>query len=536
MTALVARGELPVDPRNVDALIYFSAAMGGLMALFVIGHGLQSLQVKSSVAATSAPARVPLYLVRLIRSVLLAPFPGFTSTGHAVVVSIYVVVNVLVLFTNLNYTLLSHVSRRFGWVATANLALLFFLALKNTPLGFLTAYSYERLNVLHQIAGYTTILLVILHAVIFTIAGAQEGALKELISMRQQPGIVAGASMLVILVTALVLRKRYYELFYLIHLVGAALILIGLGQHRSDISTHTLIIVIFCATIWLADRLIRFLRTAWNTSGNRATLTPLPYGGTRVILSRPLARAQPGLHAQLWMRQIRKAEMHPFTIVSTDPVEFVIAAHDGFTGSLHRHALDQAEKSVPASIDGPYGTLPDFAAFDKVVLIAGGSGASFAIAIAMQLLRAGPADNPPTIDVVWAVREHGKFSWFAKELSILQRSPRVTLALYCTHPVEAAASRSSSFPEQELKTLTVPSTPTSDKTDQTPRNVPDVLEGRPNVSSVVEGVVRHTAPHHTVIVSACGPSSLMRATRQAVTFRSRSSGPGVELHCEEFGW
>lgn len=37
-----------------------------------------------------------------------------------------------------------------------------FLALKNTPLAILTAYSYERLNSLHQIAGYTTLLYTIL--------------------------------------------------------------------------------------------------------------------------------------------------------------------------------------------------------------------------------------------------------------------------------------------------------------------------------------------------------------------------------------
>ena len=48
-------------------------------------------------------------------------------------------------------------------LATANIAFLFFLALKNTPLGILTSWTYERLNVLHQVAGYITVLLSVLH-------------------------------------------------------------------------------------------------------------------------------------------------------------------------------------------------------------------------------------------------------------------------------------------------------------------------------------------------------------------------------------
>ncbi len=44
-----------------------------------------------------------------------------------------------------------------------NIALLFILALKNTPLGVLTGYSFERLNFLHQIAGYTTVFESFIH-------------------------------------------------------------------------------------------------------------------------------------------------------------------------------------------------------------------------------------------------------------------------------------------------------------------------------------------------------------------------------------
>lgn len=48
-------------------------------------------------------------------------------------------------------------------LATANMCLTFVLALKNTPLSVLTSFSYEKLNILHQVTGYMTATLAILH-------------------------------------------------------------------------------------------------------------------------------------------------------------------------------------------------------------------------------------------------------------------------------------------------------------------------------------------------------------------------------------
>lgn len=48
-------------------------------------------------------------------------------------------------------------------MAVMNLALAFFLALKNTPLAFLMGLSYEKLNVLHRWTGRTTFVFACLH-------------------------------------------------------------------------------------------------------------------------------------------------------------------------------------------------------------------------------------------------------------------------------------------------------------------------------------------------------------------------------------
>jgi predicted ferric reductase len=295
-------------------------------------------------------------------------------------------------------------------MAACNIALITFLALKNTPLSFLTAYSYERLNCLHQMAGYCTVIFALLHGIVFTIALSYEGSLTDLLEDANIMGIVAGLSMLIILAGVLILRKRVYEVFYIMHVSLFMLMLIAVGMHRPDITLKTLFIIIFAASIWVSDRIVRFTRIIWHTLGNNASITPLARGGIRIVVRRSPRRAVPGSHVFLWIPKIRAAETHPFTIVSTNPLELVVSAHDGFTKDLFSHASKYPDAILRASIDGPYGTLPNFATFEQIILIAGGSGASFTFGIATDLVNTlRNSDKRPVVNFVWVMREQGNF-------------------------------------------------------------------------------------------------------------------------------
>lgn len=63
-----------------------------------------------------------------------------------------------------------------------------------------------------------------------------------------------------------------------------------------------------------------------------------------------------------------------------------------------------------------------------------------------------------------------------------------------------------------------------------------VREGRPNTATLVRDAVSGTPAHQRVLVAACGPDSLVRVARQTTASLIRGDGPGVELHCEQFGW
>lgn len=101
--------------------------------------------------------------------------------------------------------------------------------------------------------------------------------------------------------------------------------------------------------------------------------------------------------------------MHPFTIVSTNPLELVVSANDGFTKDLLSFASQNPGYKLRASYDGPYGTIPNFIKFDHVVLIAGGSGASFTCGVALDLIRTARTSTTKSIvHFIWVIRERGK--------------------------------------------------------------------------------------------------------------------------------
>ena len=334
-----------------------------------------------------------------------------------------------------------------------------FLALKNTPLAFLTAYSYERLNCLHQISGYTMFLSMVIHAVTYTGYFANKDKLWILVEKEQIAGIISGFAFLSVTVSAMVLRRAWYELFYVVHVSFFIVGTICACFHRPEFSGKAIIAFLFAASLWVADRLIRLSRALYYASNNTASLYPLPNGGTRVVIKKVSTRSVPGKHFFIWIPAVRLFEMHPFTIVGTQPLEFFINSHNGFTRELHRFALANPGVSLRASVDGPYGTFPDPMEYDKVVLIAGGSGASFTFGLAVNLLERMTETSTKSIVFIWAVRQHGKsnhsvlhyhqkkktwstdpspsdnITWFTQHLETLRRhdhSGKVNISLYVT--------------------------------------------------------------------------------------------------------
>ena len=63
-----------------------------------------------------------------------------------------------------------------------------------------------------------------------------------------------------------------------------------------------------------------------------------------------------------------------------------------------------------------------------------------------------------------------------------------------------------------------------------------VKTGRPDLAFVIRNAVTTTPSNQRVLVAACGPNSLMHVVRDITAGLIKTDGPGVELHCEQFGW
>ncbi|KAK6951304.1 hypothetical protein Daesc_007835 [Daldinia eschscholtzii] len=563
--------------RNARVLVHYAAGLSALIGLFIIGHWLHLIAIR--LGWYRKPIFLPFVVIaRVSRRTFIQSLPGFTSVGHAVLVTGYVALNVLFSFYDVDYSMATDLCARFGWMATGNMVLVVFLALKNTPLAIFTAYSYERLNVLHQIAGYTTLLYTILHAAIYTAYFLDEGRVYVLQLDIVTAGIILGFALLFSVLAGMTLRHIQYELFYVIHVALFIVIVVTMGLHRPNFNPDkTLYATVIIGALWFADRLIRFCRLVYNSINNEANVYALPNGGTRIVLKKPLLRARPGKHCYVWLPRIRAFETHPFTIVASEPMELIINTYSGFTRALHKYALDNPGASLKVSVEGPYGTLPDPMDFDRVVLVAGGSGATFTFGMAADMLARMSENSRQRIDFIWAVKGHENLTWFTQHLQNLSshvHAPQIALKLHLTRfspsppinrddsierrsasvasadikpsnlergidhsaisaPGSSAATRYESDKEEKdmgaMRHLEIPSAATS--TTMLP-----IIHGRPDTEAEIRAAVKSLSKDQRVLIAACGPSSLTKMVRDIGASYIKVDGPAVEVYCEQFSW
>lgn len=186
-----------------------------------------------------------------------------------------------------------------------NLLLVIVLALKNTSFALVTAWSYKRLNVLHQVAGYATVCLIVVHASCYAAYFVGDGRPEHLLGTSDIFGMVAGGEFLALALTGALVRRWWYELFYYLHVSLWVVAIVVVGLHQHELRAKVIVATAVTAGIWLVDRLVRLVRLAVYSANNAVVLTPLPNGGTRVTLAKQPTGAVSGRHCFLWIPGIR---------------------------------------------------------------------------------------------------------------------------------------------------------------------------------------------------------------------------------------
>ncbi|GJC85206.1 ferric/cupric reductase transmembrane component 2 [Colletotrichum liriopes] len=456
---------------NHEAMTYYATALAAVAGVFIAFHLIRLLSQKTGIAAKLSFIAKPFVFASRV-SVRKVPF--LPSTGHAAIAIIYVVANIVLTLTYIDTSVLPYltvVGARAGWLSIVNIAFVVFLALKNTPLGYLTAWSYERLNILHQIAGYVTMALIIVHGATYSSYFIQQGNLARLRVHEEIYGIVSGFTFLVVVLAGAIVRLWYYELSYILHVSGFAISMVLVGLHQPELSKKIVIITAVGAGIWLFDRGFQQHSHCSPPSQRRYPDHPeeAPYG------------ASSGEHCFLWIPKIRALEMHPFTIAAMDPLEFVINSYDGFTRDLHEYAVRHPGATLKASVEGSYGTFPNPAEYDKVILIAGGSGASFTVGTALNLLKQLTRNSGQSVVFVWMVKEHTRLEWFARHLSTIHDSLQSSVLLYVTrttascNPITNEDRSRSGTVSSEASSPITPATEKFDTENGIPQQPPKII-------------------------------------------------------------
>lgn len=459
--------------------------------------------------------------------------------------------------------------RRLG---AANMALCVFFSMKNTPLLFLTATSHAELNVLHQVVGYAASILILFHAVLYTIHFGRQNRWETLLEAGNIEGIGAGIAMIIL--SMAIFRHWNYRLFYSGHILGFMIALILTGLHRPDWAKKLPVVVLCTACIWATDRSIRTVRTAYHLFNNQVTLCPLPDGGTRLLVRKPSDGAiLPGAHCFLWIPRLRLFHVHPFTVVNSGPsgLEFVIKSHQGITKEIRDLASNLlGVDTIRVSLDGPYGSLPDTSAYDRIILIAGGSGAAFTFGLMNRMMRHSGKITLQTIHFVWTVKRSGmsglnamlncginhgdvleNFLWFHDHLvDLMETNQGINMELYVTSEPRdtrryciakirgcTGGGRCNSNDIESNVNVAIHETPQDDNIDVFLCGSKYWKKARwqkMDVEAVIWAAAQAAEGHERILVATCGPRPLTNAVRDAVKKLKDQRGLRTDIHSEDF--
>lgn len=452
-----------------------------------------------------------------------------------------------------------HLTKRFGIIAASQFPIHYLMSLKTlNPFAYIFGSSHEHLNKWHRVLGRILYFLLFLHAVFYLNFFVRINRLDRLLDPVVAFGVVSFIGLNLLTGTAArFLRQHSYRLFFIVHVAVAVAMPPLLFFHSEAMRTFMAEAVV----VFFADLAVR----KFGTVTSDARLQTIP-GTDLVTISAPVSsklanrfRERPGSHAYLTLPAASRPsssrlapssfvfEMlhNPFTVaaVGENTPELTLVArrrHGPLTQALSRIA--DAQDANPASsvrmkasigIEGPYGVakyFPSFSAgeYDKILLVAGGVGATFIL----PLYHAITQDDPRTkVEMIWTVRSAADVTWAVhgdpSEWMFTDDNVHVHVTGGVVHGRSAPGIPGSGAEgDVEMSALHQ-----NRKRDIALR----ANMGRPDFRKIVDGVFKSALIDGRVAVLVCGPAGMVRDLRKCVGVWVEK-GRSVFWHDESFGW
>lgn len=353
-----------------------------------------------------------------------------------------------------------NIGYRTGFIAVAQLPLIFLLAGKNNIIGLLIGSGYERLNWLHRWASRILWLTVTIHMSFWFTSWARYDYIKVKLATDNmtQTGFGAWCVLTWIVFSSFAPTRRWnYELFVVHHIISFAGFIVAVYLH---VPGEVRVWVWIPIGLFFFDRCGRALTLCYanialfhsESKSNglwacKATFEPLPSDTTRIVINNPPISWKVGQYVLLSCHTVAPLQSHPFTISSTPQdkkMEFLIKSKAGGTKRFFKHAEKhhmlpmtsgdlRASHSHTMTIEGPYGCMRPLRQFDSVILFAGSSGSTFTIPLMRDIVSAwkAPQSNrslsyltlTPTgavtrhIRFIWVIKSRQQYSWFSTQLA-----------------------------------------------------------------------------------------------------------------------
>lgn len=455
-------------------------------------------------------------------------------------------------------------SARAGWVGASQLPFLFIFSAKNNIISMLTGFGYEKLNFMHRFLGRVIVLCLNIHALHFFYTWILAGSFTTYFFKASNIwGFIA-----LICVDCLFFfsqswwRRKAYNLFLFTHIVSYATLLPALWMHKPRLHPW----VLACLVIIAFDRALRVLKSRVTV----AKLRPMQEMGVTRIECRSInAGWRAGQHVRVrvlssGMGLFGWLAVHPFSICSTVATSggegegLVLMCkktknQSSWTNKLFELAKNGAygpnyekgdnEREVHVVIEGPYGGpgLSMFASYSAVVVIAGGSGISYALSILKDLVQKDLLDQSrvKVLELVWVVPDAAALRPFIPVFTSLirqsspSRNANSTTSLKISVFYTRAPTGQFPFPEDFFA-------PYHPKLTLSP--------GRPKVGKIIDGIMNKVVrlgaalrdeENSGVAVTVCGPTDMadeVNAEISQLDETRRDQVGGVEVLDEVFGF
>ena len=393
------------------------------------------------------------------------------------------------IFPNKHNALLRFTADRTGIVATIMMPMLILFAGRNNFLQWVTGINFATFISYHKWMARVIFILVTIHAACYTATFVRNKALKEDYeeTYLRWGAIATVAGGIIWIQSILYLRRNWYEVFLIVHIIMAALFIGGAWIHVDELGYVWFLYA--TVAVWCFDRAVRVARLV-HFGCPKASVTLLANETLKVIVRRPkFWPATPGGHAFLhFMRPSCFWQSHPFTFtVSPDSNENIVMyckVKGGVTHGLYQYLTTHPGKTaqIRVSLEGPYGEPTPARVYDSAVFIAGGSGIPGIYSEVLDLATRTAQDSNKLLKLHWVVKDYDSLFWFYDEILAL-KDTNIQCTIHVTRPTLCADSE-----QEETFGDDLPGQSSSDESDEKKSESIDFSETKEINAGVVNSI------------------------------------------------